>query len=377
MKDYKEFFINMVDFDEESIVYVKPKQFLKVCRNVGIYYKKKKTKSENTKSENTKQKIIFQTPKLRVPFGLSEYEKNDKKYFQLCLSLTTLTNLYNEQDIIDFYNVMEKIDSANKELIRNIKKDWILPKKTIYKKILQKSNDFPHYISINLPYDKKNGFYFHVYDENAKKASMDIIKNTSIVSAVIELTDIIFTDTKIIPNWTMLQLRKFKPYSPIQDFFMSGCFICDEDDPDDTVYDDIIERYKLKLKTPIVVPPQYIETGANKNSIPIPPPPIPPSITSKQTTHINRPFAPSLEDLLNTKSLLKKTETNKKEILCGKVIEKNDEKVQKKTQKKIVEENSKKTNNGKELDENNKLTKNNNKKDKKVNKKSESKKKNR
>ncbi|XWV26041.1 putative orfan [Tupanvirus soda lake] len=353
MDNYKDLFIDIDKFDEDNISYVKPILFYKVTRNMGIYYRKeiinkfksetkttdkkkskKKTESDSfvIKKQTKKQKIIIQTPKMVVPFGVKEFDNNGKKSYQMSLSFSTLTNLYNEEEIKKFYLFIQKIDSVNEETIMDYKKDWGLPKNIKYRKTLQRlSAEYPHHMNITLPYDDKMGFLFHVYDEQAKKSSIDIIEKKSIVSVVMELTDLKFTDTEFRSNWTVMQIRKFKPYSPIQEFFMSGCFICDEDDPEDTAYAQLIEKYNKTLTTPIALPriPQINPNYYNINPYQMPymqnpygqipnmahpmpqiAPPPPPQNKPINQDPLSQAFKPpSLQELLTAKKALKKTKT--------------------------------------------------------------------
>ena len=264
MDNHKELYMDINKFDEDKIIYIKPILFYKVTKNIGIYYKKDiKNKDVKNKETNSKkitslpaakrQKIIIQTPKMTVPFGVKEFDNNGRKSYQMCLSFSTLTNLYNEEEIKKFFSFIKKVDTINEETIMDYKSTWGLPKKLVYRKSLKRlSKDFPHYI--NLPHDEKEGFLFNIYNETAEKSKIDIIEKKSVVSVVMELTDLKFNDNDFRANWTVLQIRKFHPYSPIQEFFMSGCFICDEDNPEDTAYLQMIETYRKKLATPIQLP---------------------------------------------------------------------------------------------------------------------------
>ena len=302
---------------------------------------KKKTESDsNIIRQTKKQKIIIQTPKMVVPFGVKKFvNDNGKKSYQMCLSFSTLTNLYNEEEIKKFYFFIQKIDTVNEETIMDYKKTWGLPKNLKYRKTLQRlSNDYPYYMNINLPYDDKHGFLFHTYDEKANKSSIDIIEKKSIVSVVMELTDLKFTDTEFRSNWTVMQLRKFKPYSPIQEFFMSGCFICDEDDPEDTAYLQLIEKYKKSLQTPLPkipqINPNYYQIMPYQipNTYMIPPINIPtPPSQNKQSTFPEITAScfkpPSLEELISAKKMLKKTKTVVKGFLQNNSDQKETDKI--------------------------------------------------
>nr|URM62121.1 low complexity protein [Mimivirus sp.] len=112
-----------------------------------------------------------------VPFGVKEFDNNGRKSYNMCLSFSSLTNLYNDDDIKKFYYFIKKIDTINQETISEYIKPWKLPKNLKYKKTLQRlSDDFPHYMSINMPHDEKLGFLFNTYDESGKKSTIDIIE---------------------------------------------------------------------------------------------------------------------------------------------------------------------------------------------------------
>lgn len=351
MDNYKNLFMDIDNFEEENMSYIKPLLFYKVSRNIGIYYKKaqkdqqieksnKETKKNKTKPKTDKptnqqikkQKIIVQTPKMIVPFKIQEFVNNNKKSYQMSLSFTTLTNLYNEDEIKKFYLFIKKLDTINDDTISEYKKAWGLPKNLNYRKTLQRlSNDYPHYMNLNLPYDEKRGFLFHIYDETANKSTIDIIEKRSIVSVVIELTDLKFGNKDFRSNWTVLQIRKMKPYSPIQDFFMSGCFICDEDDPEDTAYKKIIEKYQQSLETPIVIPkipqlnPNYVNPHPHESRVTHKEHPQLSVNDNKKKTSDVIFTPPSLNELISAKKSLKKTITIVKEVSnVGKVVDENE-----------------------------------------------------
>ena len=222
---------------------------------------------------------------MTVPFGIKEFDNNGRKSYSMSLSFSTLTNLYNEEEIKKFYSFVKKVDTLNEETIMDYKIAWGLPKNLIYRKSLKRlSKDFPHYINVNLPHDDKLGFLFNTYNESAEKSKIDIIEKRSIVSVVMELTDLRFNDNDFRANWTVLQIRKFKPYSPIQEFFMSGCFICDEDNPEDIAYLQMIETYRKKLATPLPMPmiPQI-----NPNYTPMQFPPMYPHLNTQMQTQMH------------------------------------------------------------------------------------------
>lgn len=366
MSNHKEIILNYNEFNDDNIIFIKPYAFYKVTKNMGIYYnkeiipdtnidtddsagsdsnrseKKNKKKLKIQKPIFKRQKIIIQTPKMMVPFGIKEFINKDKKSYQMTLSFAPISNLYNENEVKKFFMFMRKIDNVIEETITEHIEEWNLPSKIKYTKSLKKlSNDFPHMFNMNLPYDEKEGYLFNTYNESAVKSTIDIIERRCVVSAIIELTDLRFGLTDYRANWNVMQIRKFKPYSPIQEFFMSGCFIIDEDDPEDQAYAQMIETYQKKLQRKLPSIPsmqQYYTTAMNQMQyhvpmpmamstqphVPsslsiVPPPPPPPKQSEVKTAYV----PPSESELKNMLGKLKKTTTVEKVATMGKVIDDN------------------------------------------------------
>lgn len=260
-----------------------------------------------------------------VPFSIKEFDNNGKKTYNMCLSFSPQTNIYNDEEIKKFYYFIKKIDNINEETVSEHRKEWGIPKKLTYRKTLQRlSDESPYHIRLNLPYNDKNGFLFHVYDESANKSNIDIIEKRSIVSIVLELTDLKFTDTEYRCSWTVMQIRKFKPYSPIQEFFLTACYICDQDDPEDKAYAKLIEMYQQKVIKPWKANPNHLINS----TIIWQEPPTPD--TTKPVTVSNAPKSempisvfvpPTLDELLAAKKLLKRTKTVVKDGFLGKKVE--------------------------------------------------------
>lgn len=316
--DYKNLFIDPNTFDVETISYTKPILFYKVNRNMGIYYKKGTPENSVKSPDNTKhvkilpkkQKIIFQTPKMVVPFDIKEFknEESGKSTYKMCLSFSTLTNLYNEDDIKHFYQFIKKTDTVNEDTVMEHKKEWGLPKKIEYKKSIQRLNkDFPPNMGINLPYDEKLKFLFKVYDEDAIESNISIIEKKSIVSVVLELTDLRFSNTDFRANWTVLQIRKFKPYSQIQEFFMSRCFIYDNNDAENKIQQELVAHNKKMQQLELYKIQQVQEKPVTPIQQPTPIQPVIQSVPQPITSSHFVP--PSKHDLLNGLKMLKKTIT--------------------------------------------------------------------
>lgn len=288
-----ELLFDINEFDEDNLIFIKPMFFYKINKNIGIYYKPEKNINKKFLF-NGKQKIILQTPKMYSVFGVKKLVYSDFEINKLALSFSTITNLYNDENIKKFFNFVKKVDTVTEEIISYNRKKWNLPKKiSLSPSLFRTSEKYSYYMNIFLPIDK-NETLFHVYNENNEKSSIDIIDSKSIVTAVLELTDIKFTDSKYYINWKVLQLKKCKKISIIQELFLSCCFVDDKIITDKTKH--IIEHKSSEYKEPV----------------------------TKQSNHndicIFKP--PSLDELLDAKKLLKKTKTNVKILATGKIIDK-------------------------------------------------------
>ena len=289
-------YIDVEKYDYDSTVYIKPMLFYKVVRSMGVYHKK---------ADGKKRKIVVKSPKMIVPFEVRQFDNKGKKTFKMCLSFSTLTNLYNEEQIKQFYNFVRKMDRTTRNTVLENREKWGLPEDIEHKRTLKRtSSDYPYHMNVSLPYDENAGFLFNVYDEDGKKSKIDIIKKKSIVTAVLELTDIKFSNTGFRCDWTVLQIRKSKPYSQIQEFFMTNCMIWDDDDPDDPIYKQLTDRFNRRHEGPLVNNPAIHNPTANSGGMAPPPPPPPPSSNKIEEKTLFIP--PTKDELMDAMKKLKK-----------------------------------------------------------------------
>jgi hypothetical protein len=214
-------------FNADNIVYQKPLNFYTISKNLGLHYD-----ASDDLVTAAKQKIIVRTPKMLIPFDIKEFD-NGRKCYKLRLSFTTMTNIYNEDEIKKFYNYVKSVDKKNKDTIKSYVTKWGLPKDIKYKSSLsQTSTEYPECLNVNLPFDPETGYQFGVYDEFATKSNVSIINRKCIVSAIIEITDMWFGEKEFGTNWNVIQIRKFSSISPIQQMFMNNCYLLDDNEGD-------------------------------------------------------------------------------------------------------------------------------------------------
>lgn len=322
--------VDISKFDYDSIRFVRPMDFPHLNKNISVYFRKNSSK--------LKKKIILVTPKMRAPFGITKFTNTTNESFNIALSFATISNIHNEESIKRFYNFINHIDDTVKTTLSEpsvIKiKNKIIFKQTLTKSSKSKYKNNPPLLNLSLPYDPTTGFFFHTYDENAKKSNIDIIEKNSIVSVAIELTNLIFHKNKETDayrfrcNWTVLQIRKFKPYSPSQELFMNVCFIADEDNPDDVVHKQLHGPAIKSISPPNIYLQSVMEVAETNSAIPPPPPlpgrpaaPPPPPLPKKN----DRAYKPSLAEIQMQLTRLKKTPVPVDKPICEttKTIEQN------------------------------------------------------
>lgn len=226
-ENYAQFLTDMATFDEENIRYIKPLLFYTVARSMGVYYQ-----SAIDQGTFRKQKIIFETPLMVVPFEISAFENDNNIFYNMSLSFASVTKLYNEDEIKQTHSFIRKIDTVTEETISDNIKRWGLPKNIQFRKTLKRiQSDQPHFMNVSIPYCPEQGVMVRCLDAEGRVASLlDTIKKRSVVKAVIELTDVIFTRDKYWLNYTLLQIRRHKPYSATRHFFLNVSILGDSEE---------------------------------------------------------------------------------------------------------------------------------------------------
>lgn len=201
---------NQVDID--SLVYSEPK-----INSLGG-----QTVFVNMPDRN---KLRINTPKCKLPFGISEY--NSK--FSLQLSLQGLS-----EQMQDFKTFISKLDEKNIEMgskystkwfKKNLVKDTV---KELYNPILKQTNpNYPPNIKVKLPF-RDDTFLGEVFDLNRNIISLNDITKGCYVEAIIELSGVYFVAKEFGISWKVIQLKIY-PSENIKGY----AFIEDESDNSD------------------------------------------------------------------------------------------------------------------------------------------------
>ena len=184
--------------------------------------------------------VVFATPKLKVPFGLSKFEQEGQNpKYSLDLSFGDLGNEKNKVFFDAIKSIDEKVltDATKNSLIwlrkRNVSEEVI---ETLFSPSVKYSKDkvtgevntnYPPTIRAKLPY--YNGeFSCSVYDHDRKKLDefADKITKGSRVIAVIKCAGVWLAGGKFGITWRVEQLKLDKPNS------LQGFAFVDEDDED-------------------------------------------------------------------------------------------------------------------------------------------------
>ena len=184
--------------------------------------------------------VVFATPRLKVPFGLSKFEQEGQNpKYSLDLSFGDLGNEKNKVFFDAIKSIDEKVlaDATKNSLIwlrkRNVSEEVI---ETLFSPSVKYSKDkvtgevntnYPPTIRAKLPY--YNGeFSCSVYDHDRKKLDefADKITKGSRVIAVIKCAGVWLAGGKFGSTWRVEQLKLDKPNS------LQGFAFVDEDDED-------------------------------------------------------------------------------------------------------------------------------------------------
>lgn len=175
------------------------------------------------------EKIIFQTPKCYLPFGMNKYEGSYGNTYSIDLSLSSTS-----QNMLDFKNFINKLDennvqkackNTNKWFTKTLDEDAI---KQIYKHQLKESENYPPLMKVKIP-NNTVGPLVTIFDIDKNIIEIDKIPRQCDVTAVLELTGLYFKAKEFGVSWKVIQLMIF-PRLNLNEY----AFIDDDESDDDT-----------------------------------------------------------------------------------------------------------------------------------------------
>jgi len=166
---------------------------------------------------------LVQTPKLRLPFGMQQYDGKDEKSssFSLSLSLDNYRDLSNHE--CEFLKGVKAIDEHIKALALENSQMWF--RKSMKKEVIdelfsssiRESSEWPPTFRCKLPY--YNGkFNCDFYDQSKKKCDVEHIMQNCHVIGLVNITSLWFINNRFGVSWQLKQLQIFQP--PKYDTFL-------------------------------------------------------------------------------------------------------------------------------------------------------------
>lgn len=258
----------------------------------------------NTNKPSLLQKIWILTPKLKV---VSIITKPNHKFYNV-LPLRLLVSMADHKQFLLF---IRRIEHKIGELIT----------KTQIKSRVEENNKKYCILNVNMPYNGNNEFTFQIYNQNNQRIKASDIKSGCYVKCYLELSDVYINKDNYGCNWSVLQMKVYP------EFNFSVCLF--ENDTTDTNNnpEEPEECYHC-----LYCPNNHVRTCMNLPTIPTDSallpiaPPLPPSqvnlnisptitpnpLVIRKTNNIsNKPFVPSMSDLLGIKLKKVDVSTNK------------------------------------------------------------------
>lgn len=175
------------------------------------------------------QKIIFQTPKCYLPFGINKYEGAYGNTYSIDLSLSSKT-----QNMETFENFIEKLDDQNIKTACKNSNRWLSKPldiddiNQIYKKQLKKSDTYPSLLRVKIPTNSV-GPLVTVFDIDKNIIPLESIQKQSDITCVLELTGLYFRAKEFGVSWKVIQIMPFPRLNLNEYAFVDDDLVSDDD----------------------------------------------------------------------------------------------------------------------------------------------------
>jgi len=285
------------DTDDLWISKIKKSKDNSNFRNVKIYIDPEKL-----------TRVRVKTPFFYIPFGISTIKEFGKTQYKLTASLFPLIEIRKE-----FKTMIDEIDDEIEDRIDNM----LDSEEYVLRRSITKRND-EYNILLHFPYSKDKEL-FKIVDCNNESATISDVDKKMKGWAVIELSDVWIDDNKKKYGYSWL-ISQLKIYADIP---IDGTIFIDDIEDKSTIEMKKTQKKQCKLKCPNCE--HKIELNININmpisggggnvyhSVPSYDIPAPPPLEEVGTSGPSiKPYVPNLDELLEMKSKLKKTKTEKK-----------------------------------------------------------------
>lgn len=173
------------DVDFNNITYYKPIKTINNKYNISLFYIYK----------GSKIPLIVQSPKLYLPFNISDY--GSRTYLDVSLQKF-------DEEQVDFYNFLIKINNKIKFLKETKLSDFI-SKNCDYLNNIKKNDSYPDKLRLSLNKDIK------IFDENRNILSLNQLKSKIYAKFLINFSDIWINNKNYGINNNILQILVFLP----------------------------------------------------------------------------------------------------------------------------------------------------------------------
>ena len=156
-----------------------------------------------------KEAMTIHVPKMRLPFGLSQYNGKFSVDF-------SLDNLENNKEIGGFYNSMLEFERYIQEYAKENMKDWFESNNVdiVYKSCIMEKKPFSPLLKTKVMLDNVGKFKMSVYDENKQKVDEAILKKNIDTKGVIECSGIWISERDDVfsygISWRVNQLKVYE-----------------------------------------------------------------------------------------------------------------------------------------------------------------------
>jgi hypothetical protein len=192
--------IPVTELDPSTFVYSEPK--VNAMGGQSVYI---------SANEN-KEKIIIQTPKCGLPFGLNSFQTNsgENKY---SLDISLRGNSVPMQNFIKF---LQDYDDKNTETALKNSRVWFKKQldssviDEIYKNTMKTQNNYAPIMKVKFP-TRNGNFLGDIFDQNKNKVDMSCIQKGCTVQAIIECVGMYFVAKEFGITWKVIQLKVYPP----------------------------------------------------------------------------------------------------------------------------------------------------------------------
>lgn len=176
---------------------------------------------------DSNEKIIVQTPRCALPFGLNVFEGNQGNKYSLDLSLRGTS-----VPITKFTKFIQRFDDNNVQQALNNSEVWFKKQldesviDELYRSTLKTQKNHAPIMKAKLP-TRNDIFLGDIFDQNKNKVDMTCIQKGCSVQAIIECVGMYFVAREFGITWKVIQLKVYPPNR------LTGYSFVDEDSDED------------------------------------------------------------------------------------------------------------------------------------------------